>query len=85
MENFDEDNTITCLTKCPKIIPKLLCPTLWSPVCGKDGKTYSNKCFARIAGTEIDYRGVCKTEPTSTNQGILLKPGIRNHGIKGLK
>jgi len=39
---------------------KPLCITLWEPVCGKDGKTYSNACFAEVAGVEIDYKGVCK-------------------------
>ncbi len=38
------------------------CTTLWDPVCGKDGKTYSNACFARVAGVEIDYQGVCREE-----------------------
>ena len=28
------------------------CITLWNPVCGKDGKTYSNACFAKLAGVE---------------------------------
>lgn len=36
------------------------CITLWDPVCGKDGKTYSNSCFAKIAGVEIDHQGTCK-------------------------
>jgi hypothetical protein len=40
---------------------KGVCTQLWDPVCGKDGKTYSNKCFARIAGVEIDHRGICET------------------------
>lgn len=35
------------------------CITLWNPVCGKDGKTYSNSCFAKLAGVEIDYQGEC--------------------------
>lgn len=36
------------------------CITLWKPVCGKDGRTYSNACFAKVAGVEIAYEGVCK-------------------------
>jgi hypothetical protein len=37
------------------------CIELWDPVCGKDGKTYSNTCFAKVAGVEITHRGVCKS------------------------
>ena len=36
-----------------------VCITLWDPACGKDGKTYSNECFAKLAGVEVDYEGVC--------------------------
>jgi DNA repair exonuclease SbcCD ATPase subunit len=37
------------------------CITLWDPVCGVNGKTYSNECFANLAGIEIDYMGPCET------------------------
>jgi len=44
------------------------CITLWDPVCGEDGKTYSNACFVKVAGIEIAYKGVCKRKlfPTSS-------------------
>lgn len=40
--------------------PIMACITLWDPVCGKDGKTYSNACFAKLAGVEIAQKGECK-------------------------
>lgn len=46
------------------------CTTLWKPVCGKNGKTYSNSCFAKIAGIEIDYEGACKSLETGTSPQI---------------
>ena len=46
------------------------CITLWDPVCGKDGKTYSNSCFAKSAGVEIDYENACKSLETGISNQI---------------
>jgi len=40
---------------------KKMCPEVWAPVCGEDGRTYSNRCFARIKGVKVVHEGVCKT------------------------
>jgi len=36
------------------------CPMVWEPVCGVDGVTYDNKCFAELNKVEIAYFGECK-------------------------
>lgn len=47
--------------------PKPVCITLWDPVCGKDGGTYSNACFAKLAGVEIAYKGKCREKECETD------------------
>ncbi len=39
-----------------------VCPEIFDPVCGCDGRTYGNACEALRAGAQIDQRGAC--EPT---------------------
>jgi len=43
------------------------CITLWDPVCGENGKTYSNACYAKTAGVTIAYKGECKEKECQTD------------------
>ncbi len=48
------DNMGTC-TALP-----VMCPLIFKPVCGCDGKTYNNACELDKAGVSMDYEGQCK-------------------------
>ena len=39
-------------------IRECVCTEVWMPVCGSNGKTYSNACFAKCAGVNF-HQGSC--------------------------
>jgi hypothetical protein len=40
-----------------------MCPMIYSPVCGVNGKTYPNACHAARDGENIDHEGACRKDP----------------------
>ena len=39
---------------------EVACILTYDPVCGVNGRTYSNSCFAGVAGVEVAHQGECK-------------------------
>lgn len=53
-----EDDPGICIDP-SKIDPTAACIEIYSPVCGCDGNTYDNSCFAEIAGVTSWKEGSC--------------------------
>lgn len=56
---------VCCGQRCPSV-----CFDVYEPVCGTDGKTYSNRCYLGVANCQsngkiaLDYTGRCEAKPT---------------------
>ncbi len=48
-----------CSTPGTCVLKPLLCPLIVFPVCGCNGATYSNGCFAERAGVRVAHTGTC--------------------------
>ncbi len=79
-DNISPDKKCKCLAgkkwngkKCVKRTGDEVCITLFAPVCGCDGMTYSNSCNTNLNGIKKFINGECNNPDTNKSFPIKIE------------